>query len=61
MMRKKLDMAGRNKLGKTWTLPEGINCGKTGHCRKEYTAEKLDIVGRNKLRKNWTLPDGRNC
>jgi len=45
----KLEIAGGNELRKNWTLPDGMNCGKTGHYRTDWTTKK-----------NWKLPDGLN-
>ena len=72
-VRGELDTAGRSGLGKNWTLPDGMDWGKTGHYRAEWTGErldtagqnelrtKLDTAGQNELRTNWTLPDRMNC
>jgi hypothetical protein len=46
----KIGIPEPNVLGKNWTLPEGIYCGKTGHSRTECTAKK-----------NWAFPEGMYC
>jgi hypothetical protein len=45
----KLDIPGRNVLRKTWTIPEGMYCGKIRHSRKKCIAE------------NWTFSEGMHC